>query len=322
MSVINRYFRAASAAAFSLAFAQTLVAQEQPRVNGTITLSEPSEAVEVMANRRARLGVVVLVEANPPTDSIGAVLVAVTPNGPAYRAGLRGGDIITRFNGQGVFVTATTASTRPQVSVPGIRLVELASALAPGDSGTVQYRRGSQNRQCTVVAGDDPSGNWTLSLRTQTLPGGRLTLTPSQPAQPFESWNSVITTDTFMFRADSMRMPAPIVRSLPRTRVYSEAFVLGSPLAKVELVPLNPKLGRYFGTTEGVLVINLPEDSKLGLQPGDVVLAVDKREVRSPNVLIRTLTSYEPGQTFTLQIYRNKSKMSVTGTIVDEYPGR
>ena len=41
-------------------------------------------------------------------------------------------------------------------------------------------------------------------------------------------------------------------------------FFGGSPLGRLELAPLNPDLGQYFGTDEGVLVISAPKDSALG----------------------------------------------------------
>ena len=49
-------------------------------------------------------------------------------------------------------------------------------------------------------------------------------------------------------------------------------FMMGTPLEDLELAPLNRDLGRYFGTSEGILVINVPEESRLGLKAGDVVL--------------------------------------------------
>ena len=93
------------------------------------------------------------------------------------------------------------------------------------------------------------------------------------------------------------------------------AWIMGSPLANLELAPINPELGKYFGTDDGVLVIDVPENSALGLRPGDVVLAVDGRKVRAPTPLMRALMSYEPGESLTFQIMRKKSKQTVTGTL-------
>jgi len=44
----------------------------------------------------ARIGVIVNTEPDSQTDKIGAKLEAVTPGGPAAKAGLKVGDVITQ----------------------------------------------------------------------------------------------------------------------------------------------------------------------------------------------------------------------------------
>ena len=73
-------------------------------------------------------------------------------------------------------------------------------------------------------------------------------------------------------------------------------FLAGSPLGDLELAPLNPDLGQYFGTTDGVLVIRAPKDGTLGLKGGDVVQAVDGRKPAGPSHLMRILRSYDQGR--------------------------
>ena len=298
--------RAALAAALLLAATAPLAAQDGPRtMSGTITLQNPPERIQVILNRKARLGVVVLVELSPATDSIGAVLMGVTPNGAAYRAGLRTGDIVTRFNGKAVADGSVSASAtvRPDVSIPGLRLIELTAGMSPGDSGTVQYRRGSAVRQTTVVVSDEPA----QPIVTEWTPVVRSTMRSREP----------VRRDS-VFQFDSV-FPAPMAVSPLMRRGMSSSWstnwVTGSPLANVDLVSLNPELGRYFGTSEGILVINLGESSRLGLKPGDVILSVDGREFKSPNQLMRALMSYDSNDTITIQIIRMKSRMKVMGTI-------
>jgi S1-C subfamily serine protease len=79
------------------------------------------------------------------------------------------------------------------------------------------------------------------------------------------------------------------------------------------MATLNAGLGSYFGTTDGVLIINAGEKQELGLIPGDVVTAVDGRKVTSPSQLMRILRTYEQGEEFKLQIMRQKRAESVTG---------
>ena len=83
----------------------------------------------------------------------------------------------------------------------------------------------------------------------------------------------------------------------------------------IELAPVNPQLGSYFGTTEGVLVVDVPDPAPLGLKAGDVVLGVDGRAVSSPRQLMRVLGSYEPGEPLQLEVMRQKKRVTLKGTL-------
>src|SRR5881398_3225032 len=105
----------------------------------------------MMSDHRGRIGVVVKTDASPETDKIGAKIEGVTPGGPADKAGLKVGDIITKFNGTSL--AAVKAEDEDQ-SGPGIKLVELARKLTPDDTVQVEYRRGNDTKQATLVAAD------------------------------------------------------------------------------------------------------------------------------------------------------------------------
>ena len=76
---------------------------------------------------------------------------------------------------------------------------------------------------------------------------------------------------------------------------------------------VDASLGRYFGTTDGILVISVPESSRLGLKPGDVVLRVDGRALAGPAHLLRILRSYDPGESIRLVIMRMKKRVTIAG---------
>jgi S1-C subfamily serine protease len=61
----------------------------------------------------------------------------------------------------------------------------------------------------------------------------------------------------------------------------------------VEFIDLNPELGEYFGADSGALVVEVDEDSTLGLIAGDVVLAVGAREADSVGRVLRLIRTYE-----------------------------
>jgi membrane-associated protease RseP (regulator of RpoE activity) len=111
----------------------------------------PGTFVVPSGGPHGRIGVIVKTGTAAATDSIGAWVEAVTPGGPAAKAGLKSGDIITKFNG------TSLAGVRPQDedgSGPGRKLVALAHALQPGDTAPVEYRRGADMRKTKLVAED------------------------------------------------------------------------------------------------------------------------------------------------------------------------
>src|SRR5687768_3881758 len=112
--------------------------------------------LQFVMNRRARLGLKVNLRARE-TDSIGAFVDAVTPNGPAAKAGIRSGDIITRVDGKSVLSAGATVSRDARESSPGLRLIELAAALEPNDTISLEYRRGSERKKVTLVTTDEPN---------------------------------------------------------------------------------------------------------------------------------------------------------------------
>jgi S1-C subfamily serine protease len=219
-----------------------------------------------------RIGVVVNTEPDSETDKIGAKLQAVTPSGPAAKAGLKVGDIITKFNGTSL---AGAKGEDDEDSGPGAKLVELARRIEPGDTVKVEYRRGGDTKQATLVAED-------LGDRFEVTMPRIATVMPRMPGREFS--------------------PA----------VEWELLGLGSPWGDLELVNLNQDLGEYFGTKDGVLVVKAPSDSSLPLRGGDVILSVGGRKPTSPSHAMRILRSYEPGETVSIDIVRKQKRSTLT----------
>ena len=99
--------------------------------------------------------------------------------------------------------------------------------------------------------------------------------------------------------------------AMPRMPDMNFEF-FGSPWGDLEVVSLNPDLGEYFGTKEGVLVVKAPADSSLPLKGGDVILSVGGRKPTSPSHAMRILRSYEPGETVALDIMRKQKRVTVS----------
>ena len=249
--------------------------------------------MRIVMNRRARLGIKVNLQTRA-TDSIGAYVDAVTPGGPAAQAGIRSGDLITKLDGKSVLSggSAEDVADHENASLPGLRLIELAARLEPNDTIPIEYRRGSERRTVRVVTADEPDVAFMGGAPGPMLrfhgPGG----TQDDPMMPAGEF------------FERLAPPGAHWDVLAR-----------SPLARLELAPLNPDLGLYFGAKDGVLVISAPRDSALGLRGGDVVLAVDGRKPAGPSHLLRILRSYETGENFKLDILRNHKRDTVTARL-------
>ena len=93
------------------------------------------------------------------------------------------------------------------------------------------------------------------------------------------------------------------------------AFMFHRPLMDMELATLTPRLGRYFGSEHGVLVVRAPADGALKLEDGDVILAIDGRQPTSGSHATRILGSYQPGERVTLRVLRERRTIELEATL-------
>ena len=234
--------------------------------------------VGVEAFRRGRLGILVDLTADPARDSIGARVAGLTPESPAGKAGVQVGDLVVRFNGTPLARPASGGEDDDEApSRPGTRLIKLASRLDPGDTVHLDLRRGSQTVSATVVAGQSDMDEMMRGFSMETPRPGDMTVGPDR---------------------------AP--------RVQTFAFS-GGPFADMELVKVNPGLADYFGTSDGLLVVNVGDDSTFGLKSGDVILSIGGRKPLDPAHALRILGTYEPNETVTFDIMRMKHRTTVSG---------
>lgn len=234
---------------------------------------------------RARIGISVSMQADKEDDKIGARIRSVTPDGPADKAGLKDGDIVTRFNGTAL---GGLESDDEEASGPGEKLVKLAQKLDDGDTVQVEYRRGSDNRKATLVAEE-------LEMK------GAMTLVGPDGA---EGWGGTVRPRMFSTE--------------PGRGFTMSLNGFGMMRGGLELADLTPELGEYFGAKSGVLVLKTPEDSSLALKAGDVIIAIDGRTPTSESQVHRILSSYDRGETAKIEVLRKQKKVTVSWKIPED----
>ncbi len=251
---------------------------------GRLRVYTDSEGPHVVwMGQRARLGVRVHAEANPDTDRYGALIDGVAKGSPADKAGLKKGDIITKLNGESLL--SGGGVYEEDESAPGMRLIERARQLERGDTVEVEFRRDGETKTVELVAGAFD--------------------------EMFFEWSDF---------ADEFGEPRRLRRLMERYRELPEVHIrgpetfalrLGTRLPGLELVSLNPGLGEYFGTAEGLLVVRAPKSDAFELQDGDVIQTIDGREPKDVRHAMRILSSYQGGESLRLGIMRDKKKRTL-----------
>ncbi|MGD8340572.1 MAG: PDZ domain-containing protein [Gammaproteobacteria bacterium] len=217
----------------------------------------------------------------------GALVTALRPDGGAEEAGIRVGDVIRSIDG----VDVTGADEDPSEMVMG-RLQDIE----PGSTVAIVVERGGQSLAFDVETAEGPGwlGGFAGPMRTDV----QVFDAPDAPGSP-------------RFVLENIPQVAPgleIVRTL--------GFA-SSPWADMELVSLSEGLGRYFDTSEGLLVIRGPEDEAIDIQDGDVILSINGRTPNSPEHAIRILVSFEAGETIEFSIMRDGRRRSIEYSIPD-----
>ncbi len=246
----------------------------------------PGDVQSLTVQRRGRLGILVDLTPDAARDSIGARVAGVTPGGPADRANVRTGDVVVRINGTRLAALQGRSEDEDDQSRPGLRLIEIASRLDQGDTVRLELRRDNRPVNVTFQAGESDA-DALVRLRT-AMPDWGVAI-PKMQFTPFEGGGA----ERMMIR-------------------------IGGPLADLELVKVNAGLSEYFGTSEGLLVVDAPDSSSLGLRAGDVILSIGGRRPTSPAHAMRILGTYDAGETLTFEVMRQKHRVTVNGRMPQE----
>lgn len=224
---------------------------------------------------RPRIGIMLEGAANAEKDKLGATVRDIIPDGPAAKAGIKEGDIITKFNGTAL---GGAKADDDDDSGPAEKLIELSGNLDAGDTVAVEYRRGAETKTARLVAEDLPS--W-----------GRMRMRlPDMGEMPHFDYRFEGPGAHFGMMFDKRK-------------------------GDLDLVDLNPDLGDYFGVKQGVLVVKTPTDSTLPLKAGDVILKIDGREPKTVSQATRILGSYDGGEVAKLEVMRKLKRLTLSWTV-------
>jgi hypothetical protein len=260
--------------------------------------------------RRAVLGVNVRHDQPARYDEEGARLYGVDESSAAGEAGLEEGDILASVDGTSVLEPLAESRAEDRLSddasLPVQRLLALLADREPGDSVRVEYLRDGERRTATVVL-DEPR------FMIHAGAPGVMGIGPLGRLEDMKVFGRDAAGGVNAFRLGD---GCPGDREgTTRGRVVVMSFGR-SCVAGVELLEMRAGLSEYFGAAEGgVLVADAREDNPLGLRPGDVLIAVDGREMRGVDQALRVLRSYEGEDDVDLRVLRKQQTLEVRGRV-------
>ncbi len=125
---------------------------------------------------------------------------------------------------------------------------------------------------------------------------------------------------SFAFDLDTDEFVSPDIRFAPEGGQFGPMIWIGnsSSFGDMEMVKLTERLGSYFGTREGLLIVRAPGNDELQLEDGDVIREIDGRAPTSVSHAMRILGSYESGETVKIDIMRDKRKKTVSIEMPDD----
>lgn len=257
----------------------------------------------------------------------GVAVMDVLDGSPAMEVGIIAGDVILSINGHELSEPLDGDSEQdldPDLPRPEQRLRALLGEVAEGETVTLVVDRDGEQLTFAVEPEVLPPyvGLWPRTPDAWGRRGEARGWLPDEYEEQLERMLELSEQYRDQYRAYEWEPPG-------RLRLYADTLssprglelrwdgtgLLGRGRHGLDLVELNPGLGAYFGTVEGVLVADVEDDSPLGLQPGDVVVAVDGRVVDDIGELHRILGSYENDEEIGFRIYRDGAQTTVTGTI-------
>lgn len=218
----------------------------------------------------------------------GAVVRKVSPDTPAAKAGLKEGDLVTRFDGEAVRSAAQLA--RLVRETPAGRSVAI-EVTRVGARQTLQATLAEAARSHRLGEGDFPDVAGLMPPMPPDVPDAPDA--PETPAFPMPPrmrfhWNDDGSGKSFLF---------------------DRVFDRGPHKLGIRYQEIEGQLAKYFKLAydDGVLVTEVEDDSpaaKAGMKAGDVILKFSGKEIHDASGLRRSVSDAEAGAEVAIQVQR------------------
>jgi S1-C subfamily serine protease len=167
--------------------------------------------------------------------------------------------------------------------------------------------------------GDRATGRQLVDQMRATQPGQQVKVDYLRAGRKLSTTVTTVAAEPPMVRM--LREHVPMLEGMAIPPDWEEMInPRGRGLRALELVPITPKLGQYFGTDKGLLVVKAPPVQGTGLEEGDVILSIGGRAPESPRHAFRILGSYQPKDTVKVEVLRQRKHLTLDVQVPDVDP--
>ena len=276
---------------------------------------------------RAVIGIVV----GKPSDK-GVQVIGVSPDGPAERAGLQQGDVLSSIRGVDL---SSNDDARQAV-------FHVMSEVEDGEEIAVVVDRDGQSWEYTVTAERREPRGWQSVIRIQDelheveeIDGSKHVIierieVPEIDEEALAAQIADITSnlevEKFIYISEDgdnvERFEFDGFSSFGAEAMDEANIWFGLPRAHgLELAAVNEGLGAYFKTDRGVLVIKAKEGNAYQLESGDVILSIADTPVSTPADMMRALRDAETGREIEIEIKRNRRDKTLSVVVPENRLG-
>lgn len=252
----------------------------------------------------------------------GVQLDAVTPGGPAEKAGLKAGDVLVEVNGKAVpKIAATTPGevVRGESASAVDATRDLIGKLKEGEKVAFKVLRDGKTLNFTPIAERRESWEWPLLAERIELELPRV-----MELRLDESRRLLDHPEIKRALAEGQRGAVEALRHPETRKAIEDAMrdarrsvirVRGSGLGDFRLHSLDADLGRYFGADSGVLVLESTDRFVKELKAGDVILSVGGERTEDPRDVMRAFGRQEAGAAINVEVMRDKRRQVIVATV-------
>jgi S1-C subfamily serine protease len=285
------YLVAAAAATSLYSMPSVCTAQPAPMEREIRVMRGPGHVVIRRGSAEPRAVLGVMLGEGSRADTAGVPLESVAENGPAAKAGLKAGDVITQINGVSLEVAKEDAEDLALVGLAQRRLQRVMAKVNVGDEVTLRVQSGGHSRTVTAKAVSpqslEASGPRVIERVFTRGPDGAVT--EGRNGAPRGMVGVTIGA------AGNLR---------DTLGLFVSSVVSGGPAEKAGVIE-----GERIATVNGIDVRVPREDA-------------DDQQVTSARVdrFVREVQKVEPGKTITLRVYGNGRYREVTVTVAPALP--